>query len=183
MFVLIFMVIIAVLWTIPGLSTSFFKQQPRVLQGRLTDAIRHGMCLFCDFVVSHHLWSIMTQMSFPRVIHPDLYVCSCFILFICSHWATSFSCLSNSYFMERLPAMHSYSQDHNQTSQHLQFCQCVTQAIAMCDKWQKCGTIVPHCIACCNWQIMIIFNHKNCLQSAFSESMSHINQFVSLTCL
>lgn len=183
MFMLMFRVIVAVLWTLPGLSTSSFKEQSQVLQGRLTDAAQHWMCLFCGFVVSHHLWSVTIQMSFLRVIRPHLCICSWFILLICSHRAASFSCLSKSIFMKRLPAMHSYSQDHNWTSQPLQFCQCLTQSIAMCDKWQKCGTLVPHCIACCNWQIIIIFNHKNCLQSAFSESVSHINQFVSLTCL
>ena len=180
---LMFRAIVAVLWTLPGLSISSLKGKSRVLEGRLTDAAQRGMCLLCAFVVSHHLWSATTQIYFPRVLHPHLCVCSWFILDVCSHWAASLSCFPKSFFVKRLPAMHSYSQDHNQTSQPLQFCQRVTQAVAMCDKWQKYGTLVPHCVACCNWQSIIVYNHKNCLQSAFSESMSHISRFVSLVCL
>lgn len=166
-------------WTLLGLSTSsFFKEWTTVFHGGLTDAACHGKWFFCGFVVSHYFWSIMTQISFCRIVNPYLCVCGWLIMF-----PASFFCFSKSFLMKRLPAMHSYYQDHNQTSQPLEFCQCVTQAIAMCDKWQKCGTLVPHCVACCNWQIIIVFSHKNCLQSAFSESMSHIKQFGSLTCL
>lgn len=174
MFRLMFRVIVAVLWTFHGFSMlSFFKKRSGVLQGRFTGAAQHGMCLFCGFVASDHLWSVTTQMSFPRVVHAHLCVFSWFILLICSHWAASFPCVLKFPFMKRLPAMHSYSQDHNWTSQPLQFCQCVIQSIAMCDKWQKCGTLVPHCVACCNWQIIIIFNHKNFTECFFRERESH----------
>lgn len=146
----------------------------RAVSSLAGEAAQHGMCLFHGFVLSHHSWFAATQMSFPRVIHPHLCVCSWFILLVCFHWGASFSRFSKSLFTKRLPAMHSYYQDHNQTSQPLQFCQCVTQAIAMCDKWQKCGTLVPHCVVSCNWQIIIIFNHKILFTECFfRERESH----------
>lgn len=146
----------------------------RAVSSLAGEAAQHRMWLFHGFVLSHHLWFVAAQMSFPRVIHPHLCVRSWFILLVCSHWAESFPRFSKSLFMKRLPAMHSHSQDHNQTSQPLQFCQSMTQAIAMCDKWQKCETLVSHCVVCCNWQIIIIFNHKILFTECFfRERESH----------